>query len=426
MKISKSVFYLKSVTAALLLVAVGAYGSDDKSNGKKFTFTTKSKEAKQYVEQAIRSIESFQGGPQLLTPAQRAVEADPEFAFAHYLVGTATPPPANQPHIDKAVELAKKASDGERRYIEAVLLTRAQKLDEAAKIFMELSEQYPEERMVRMLLGQVYIAQGKLSEAKASFEKAIHIDGSTPRAYGFVGNIQLLKGEYGKARETFKSCIAKATEGVAPFLPNYGMAYAYLYEGNYESALKVLKNYEVEYTKTGGPQGFPAVFIWNSIARVYLESGDAKTAIEYYKKGYETVKESSIPDDQKQIWYGRLHHGTGRALAKMGKHAEAWKEAELIKKMIDEGGEQGKQFIPAYHYLAGYVRLENKEYDKAIEHLKQSDQTDPFQQLLLARAYEKSGDKANAQETYKKITASTQVTIERALAYSEAKKKVKG
>ena len=426
MKISKSVFYLKSVTATLLLVAVGAYGSTDKSNGKKFTFTTKSKEAKQYVEQAVQAIENFQGGPQLLTLAQKAVEADPEFAFAHYLVGTVTPPPNNQPSIDKAVELSKKASDGERRYIEAVLLARAQKADEALSIFVELSAQYPEERMVQMLLGQVYLGQGNIDGAKSAFEKAIRIDNSTPRAFGFLGNIQLLKGEYGKAREAFKTVLSKPIQGVAPFLPHYGIAYSYIYEGDYEAALKALKNYEVEYTKTGGPQGFPAVFIWNSIARVLLENGHPDKAIEAYKKGYETVKESSIPDDQKQIWYGRLHHGHGRALAKMGKHAEAWKEAVFIKKMIDEGGEQGKQFIPSYHYMAGYLKLESKEYDKAIEHLKQANQTDPFQMLLLARAYERSGDKANAQAIYKQVVDSTQVTIERALSYAEAKKKLKG
>jgi tetratricopeptide (TPR) repeat protein len=156
-----------------------------------------------------------------------------------------------------------------------------------------------------------------------------------------------------------------------------------------------------------------------------LEFGSPERAIEFYEKGYATVPGSSIDDMQKKIWLGRLHHGKGRALARMGKTDEAWKEAELIKKMIEEGGEDGKQFWPAYHYLAGYLKLEAGDYAQAIDHLKQSDLNDPFHKLLLARAYDKAGDSANAQKLYKEITEFSQVSIERAIAYPEAKKKLK-
>ncbi len=40
--------------------------------------------------------------------------------------------------------------------------------------------------------------------------------------------------------------------------------------------------------------------------------------------------------------------------------------------------------------------------------------------------YEKAGDRENAMKTYKAIVDSKQVNIERALAYPEAKKKLKG
>ena len=59
-------------------------------------------------------------------------------------------------------------------------------------------------------------------------------------------------------------------------------------------------------------QGFPPVFIWNMKARIYLESGKTAEALKSYEKGYETVKASEIPEQQKQIWHGRLlHEGEG-------------------------------------------------------------------------------------------------------------------
>ena len=425
MKISKSCFRLAIVPVALVFLAAAAHG--ETPNGKKIEFTTKSKEAKDYVAQIVNRIETFQFGPQANEIAKKIVAADPDFAFGYYLLGTTSQTPAEgKPHIDKALELAKKASDGERRYMEAVMLARAQKGQEAAAIFTDLAKQFPEERMVQMMLGQVYTNMGRYDEARAALERAIQIDGSTPRAYTFLGNIALLQGDYGKARQLFKTSWGKKTDSTAPFGAGYGMAYSYAYEGDMKSALKALQAYEAEYTRTGQQQQFPAVFIWNSIARLQLENGNAEEAIKAYEKGYATVPSSNMSELEKKTWLGRLHHGKGRALAKMGKHEEAWKEAELIKKMIEESGKDGEQFWPSYHYLAGYLKLEAKDYAKAVEHLQKTDLNDPFHKLLLARAYEKTGDQAGAQKLYKEIVDFKIINLERALSYAEAKKKLKG
>lgn len=414
---------LNAVLAFMLLVSLSALAADDKP--KSFTFTTKSKEARELVLQALRQIENFQFGAQIQPTAKKAVEADPEFAFAHYLVG-ATSGAQGKPHVDKAVELAKNASDGERRYIDAIVLLRSQKADEALVKLQELHKDYPEERLVCMMMGQVLNNQGKLEEARAFFEKAIKIDGSTARAYALLGNYYILKADFAKARELFQTSLSKKAENTAPFLPNYGLAYTYVYEGNLAEALKALEAYRAEYTRTGGLPTLPPVFIWNSIARVQLENGRIDDAIKSYEAGYQTVPGTQLAAEDKQIWLGRLHHGRGRSLAKAGKFEEAWKEAETIKKMIEEGGERGKQFWPSYHYLAGYIKLESGDYAKAIEHLKQANQTDLFHKLLLARAYDKAGDSASAQKIYKEIVDSTEMSLERALAYPEAKKKLKG
>jgi tetratricopeptide (TPR) repeat protein len=82
--------------------------------------------------------------------------------------------------------------------------------------------------------------------------------------------------------------------------------------------------------------------------------------------------------------------------------------------------------MPSFHYIAGYLKLEGGDYAKAIEHLKQADLTDPFHKLLLARAYDRAGDAANAQKLYREIVESKQVNLERALAVPEAQKKLKG
>lgn len=425
----KPIHCSRGILAVLILVmlaAVNGFASRPTRGPKKIEFTTESKEAKDYVAQIVNRVETFQFGPEINTLAKKSVEADPKFAFGYYLIATtsATPDEA-KPNNEKAVEFAKNASEGERRYIEAVLLTRAQKLNDALPIFLDLSKQYPDDRMVQMLLGQVYSGLGQLDESNASFERAIKLDGSTPRVYTFLGNNEVLKGNYAKARELFNTSLAKQVKGSAPFGPNYGLAFTYIYQGDIKSAVKTLEAYAADYQSSTQQQNFPAVFIWNSIARLHLEYGKAEDAMKAYEKGYATIPSSNLDEMQKKIWLGRLHHGQARTLAKMGKREEAWKEADVIKKMIEDGGKDGEQFWPSYHYVTGYLKLEGGDYAKAVEELKQTDLTDPFHKLLLARAYDKTGDSASAQKLYKEITQFNQLTLERALAYPEAKKKLK-
>lgn len=418
---------LRGMLAVLVLTLLGTVAFGAKAaNGKKIEFSTESKEAKEYVAQIVNRVETFQFGPDVTALAKKSVDADPNFAFGYYLLATTSPTPEDvKKYSDKAVELAKNASDGERRYIEAVLLTRAQKPNEALTIFLDLAKTYPNDRMVRMLLGQVYTNLNKLDEARAAFAEAVKLDGSTPRVYTFLGNVELLRGNYEKAIELFNTSLAKQVKGSAPFGPNYGLAFAFVYKGDIPKAVKTLEGYAADYQTSTQQQNFPAVFIWNSIARLHLEYGKCEDALKAYEKGYDTIPGSNLDEMQKKIWLGRLHHGKARTLAKMGKRDEAWKEAEVIKKMIDDGGKDGEPFVPSYHYLAGYIRLEAGDFAQAIEHLKQSDLTDPFRKLLLARAYEKSGDAANAQKLYKEITEFNQLTFERALSYPEARKKLK-
>src|SRR4030095_16293236 len=243
-------------SVVLLILAVGCFGAA-RANGKKIEFTTQSKEAKDCVAQIVNRIETFQFGPEVNALAKKSVDADPNFAFGYYLLGTtAATPDEVKKYSEKAAELAKTASDGERRYIEAVLLTRAQKSGEALPKFLDLAKEYPEDRMVQMLLGQVYTNLGKLDEANAAFERAIKLDGSTPRVYTFLGNNEVLRGNYAKARELFNKSLEKQVKGSAPFGPNYGLAFVHIYQGDIKAAVKTLEAYAADYQTSTQQQNF--------------------------------------------------------------------------------------------------------------------------------------------------------------------------
>jgi len=394
---------------------------------RRFEWSTRSQEARKLLAELQSRIESFQVGAANVELAQKLVAADPSFAMGEYYMSAVvgTPDEALR-HYEKARELAKKASDGERRFIEAMVHVRInQGVDFRKSIpaLEALSEAYPAERLIYVILGQLQNGDGRADLATAAFQKAKAL-GPSPRVDAFLANDDLLKGQYGKARTIFEAVETSLPKGSVPFAIRFGTTFSYLYEGNVDAALKSLETYLGEYKAGGLDQQFPEVFIWNAMARIKLEAGRTEEALKDYQKGYESVPGSKLPEDQKQTWLGRLHHGKARTLARMGKHAEAWVEVETVKRMIVDGGEAGREFWPAYHYLAGYAKLEAGDYAQALEHLLQADAKDPFQRLLLARSYEKLGRNDEAKKAYKMVVESQWAGIERPLAYPEAKRKV--
>jgi tetratricopeptide (TPR) repeat protein len=395
--------------------------------GKRFEWTTRSAEAKKLLGELQSRIESFQAGPANVELAGKIVAADPSFAMGEYYLSAVAPTPEEAlAHYDKARALARNASDGERRFIEAMLHARVnQGVDFAKSIpaLEALAGDYPGERLIVVILGQLYGADGKSDGALAAFQKAKAL-GSSPRVDAFLANNDLLHGRYPEARASLVSVEKRLPKGSVPFPVRFGITFSHLYEGHPDEAIASLETYLGEYRANGLDQQFPEVFIWNAIARIQLENGRLEEAMKAYQKGYDSVPGSKLPDDQKQTWLGRLHHGTCRVLARMGKHAEAWAEAEKVKAMIVEGGEAGRQYWHAYHYLAGYAKLEAGEQQAALEHLLQADPKDPFHTLLLGRAYEKTGRKDEARQVYQKVVESQWPGIERPLAFPEAKRKL--
>jgi len=396
-------------------------------SGRKFEWSTKSEEAKQLLTELQDRIESMQFGPENQAIANKIVAADPSFAMGHYYLSATSPGQAAVDAYEKSRELAKNASEGERQFIEAmshVVANQGANFQDSIPPLEELGKTYSNERLIFVILGQLYNGAGQGDKARVAFERAKEIGPYSLRVESFLAGDELLQGHYAKAREAYAAIEKQLPEGSVPFTIRFGTTFAHLYEGHPDAAIESLTQYLDQYRDSGSNQQFPEVFIHNAIARINLENGRLEEAMKAYEKGYKSVPDSNLPEDQKKTWLGRLHHGRCRVLAKMGEHEKAWQEAEVVREMIEKGGESAEQFWPAYHYLAGYVLLEAGKYEEAVEHLEQANQQDPFHQLLLARAHEKLGHETEAKAIYGRIVDSKWTGIERALAFPEAKQKL--
>lgn len=289
----------RAVVSFTLAAAVGAAGSLSAAEPPRaFTLTTKSEAARGQLRELQTRVESYQGGAPAAAMARKILELDPDFAMAMYYLSATTPSPESQKHLDRAVEMARTASEGERRFIAAMVLARGKTPADAVEPLRKLAADYPGERAVDMLLGQTLSGLGRHDEARAAYDQAIAISGDTPRAYALLGNYQLLKGDYARARELYTIARGKIPPGVAPGATSYGIAYTYLYEGNVDQALRTLNAYVDDYKNATVRNGdVPEVFIWNSIARINLENGRLDAAMKAYEKAFESVSGSKLSED---------------------------------------------------------------------------------------------------------------------------------
>ena len=151
-----------------------------------------------------------------------------------YYLSAVVPGPEGSEALEKAVKLAETASEGERRFINAMVLARANGgagFADAVPKLEALGSDYPNERLVQMILGQIHQAAGDADKARSAFERALEIGPSSSRARSFIVNDDLLQGKYSQARASFEAIEKVLPKGSAPAPIRYGVAFSYLYEG---------------------------------------------------------------------------------------------------------------------------------------------------------------------------------------------------
>ncbi len=140
----------------------------------------------------------------------------------------------------------------------------------------------------------------------------------------------------------------------------------------------------------------------NELARIALECGDTPGATKWYQTGYETaMRAPNLTDADHDLWDFRMQSAKARIAARQSQPAEASKDAAAAKAILDKGKIPDQQRF--YPYLTGYVAFYRGDYKAAIADLEKADQKDPFILVLLAQAYEKSGNQSEATKYYKQV-----------------------
>jgi tetratricopeptide (TPR) repeat protein/TolB-like protein/predicted Ser/Thr protein kinase len=337
------------------------------------TFMSKSEEALNYYREGSKyTISDPQKAVDLL---KKAVEADPEFALPYRLLCSTLHDRLNDPkqareYREKALELIDRFPLRERYHIQLISTNnRAEQIEIARKAL----EDYPDDTLMRITLGNLYESELQLEEARSQYELLVAARVREEHPYGRLSQIYLALGEYKKAEEVaaiYKNEIAK--KDVFDLL----LAFAYVVQSKRDLALAELAKIEEM------PKNYQ---FCNVIGDLHLALGDFEEGERYYRHVTEMLP------SRKMQQLSLLAYSS--ALQGRFNNAEV-----LLREALDIANRDERKneifmvnWINGLKEELGYLALMKGNVDKAIEEIEGVEGGDPSGLPLMIHVTARTG-----------------------------------
>jgi tetratricopeptide (TPR) repeat protein len=434
------------------------------SNNAKIPITTKSEEARNEFLQG-RDLSDRLLVQDSLLHFQKAVALDPEFASAELALATSSPTTKDfLEHLNKAVSLADKASEGERLMILATQAGANGDVTKQREYSEKLAATFPNDERAQFNLGAYYFGQQDYAPAIEYNKRATKLDPNYSTAYNQLGYAYRQAGDYANAEQAFKKYI-----DLIPNDPNPYDSYAELllkmgkFEESvvqYRKALSLDDNFNPSRFGVAGDLmylGKPAEAeaelqsmagharndgelrtAYFGMAVLASDSGQFDKAQQVMDKEYGVAEKkndvSSMAADlqakgnialaAQQYAAARQHFDRSFELIQAsGLSQEVKNNAARLhhfnlaaiateKRDFTTAKSEAEEFRKAaeasnnqiqlklVHELAGRTALAQKDYDQAIAELQQANDQDPRNLYRLGLAYQAKGDAAKAHEYF--------------------------
>jgi tetratricopeptide (TPR) repeat protein len=264
---------------------------------------------------------------------------------------------------------------------------------------------------------------GQQDEAIALYRQVLARNPKSYEAHYGIARALDLKGSYAEAREHFTTAIPLAPDDGSRDQALRMLGVSWTFVGDAKQATPFFK--KVFDRRVAAADYSGAAEVANELGRVLLELGDPEGGLTWYRTGYQTAqRKPKLSTADRALVELRWEHAQSRIAVRRGNVAEAKRHLATVKALVEK--EPNSDQRPQYAYLAGYVAYYAKDYRQAIAELQQADQEDPFILLLLADAFEHSGDKARAREFYQKVLSSNSHAVNNAFARPIARRKLAG
>ncbi len=368
-------------------------------------------------------------------------------------------------YLEKAVSLVDNVSEGERLMILGWQASVSRDPQRAGELFRHLVELYPNCEKARSQLGHFYFEQREYELAIGEFSKAIEINDKFAPPYNMLGYSYRYLGDYEKAEQAFQKYIELIPNDPNPYdsyaelkmkMGDYGLSIESYYKaleidstfyashigiasnlnflgkhkdardqiqelydatGDYSVRIQALNAMVISYVDEGlldkaldeiyrrfklAAKADDYYVMSSSLATaaiILFEMGEIDRAEQEYAKAQELVAQSNLSEEIKTDSRRYIPFFAARFALARNDIQEAKVNYEEYSNLAELSN--NPSLIWRAHFLAGLIAMAEKDYDKAIGELNQSNLYSPYRIYHLAMAYEGKGDFVKARETYK-------------------------
>jgi tetratricopeptide (TPR) repeat protein len=469
----RSTYVPRFALGAILAVTVAAGIACDSAktgstsptaNDGKVPLTTKSEDARKEYLQG-RDLSEKLLAQDSLQHFDKAIALDPDFATAE-LARANNSPTAKEffEHLNKAVALADKASDGEKLFILANQAGANGDVPKQKDYLDKLIAAYPNDERAQFTVGNYYFGQQDYSSAIEHYKKATELAPNYSPAYNILGYAYRQQNDYSNAEQAFKKYVELIPNDPNPY-DSYGELLLKMGKFDdsivqYRKALSIDPHFvpshfgiSADLTYMGKPQDAEAELskmleqarndgelrtAYFGLAVLATDSGKLEKALQQMDKEYAIAEKKNDMASMSADLQAK-----GNILAEMQKYDDANQQFERSLKLVEDsdlspeikdnakllhhynltalaigkkdytaakahaeefrqGAEASKNpaQVKLAHELAGRIALAQKDYGKATAELEQSNLQDPRNLYRLGQAYDGKGDHAKAQEFY--------------------------
>src|SRR5712692_4523183 len=161
---------------------------------------------------------------------KRAVELDPNFAWAYHglgvIYGSLGETGAASEYAKRAFELRDRASEPEKLEISAFYyFSITGDLEQANQIYQLSFQSYPQDSAAHLNLGVNYIVMGQFEKAAAETREALRLSPNDVTSYGNLGNVYLALNRFDEAKATVEQALARNLDSVDLHQDLYALAF---------------------------------------------------------------------------------------------------------------------------------------------------------------------------------------------------------
>jgi tetratricopeptide (TPR) repeat protein len=278
--------------------------------------------------------------------------------------------------------------------------------DEAKAYMEKFVELKPNVSSSHIGLGDVYRARGELQKARDEYARAVELDPESYVALLKLGHAHTFLADYVAAREDFAKARDVATPDGRIAAENYGTL-TWVYAGDYDASLSANDAVLVDIENLELPQDKrdeQYMYTYQQRALIAMHGGQmavaeqAATDMATYARSVADMID--VPEVAKNV-EAEILMLEGIVAAHMGEYARAMEKAEAIPAILENINNPHK--LEGYHTVLGIIHLLEKNYEYAIEHLREADQQNVYVKYHLALALAGANKTDEARQLFEEV-----------------------